>query len=152
MKPHQAILTFFGKATDKGYTIFANTIARDIVRHFKGYEIEISIKARKKERSTDQNRYYWGVVIPIATDCLNAQWGTAYTREEMHDYLKGQFNTDTLLNEDTGEVLTMPMSTTRNSTTEMMGYMDRIKQWVQESFGVVVPEPNEQMEISFKRG
>ena len=38
------------------------------VKHFEGKEVEIVIKEKKKYRSSPQNAYYFGVIIPLTVN------------------------------------------------------------------------------------
>ena len=35
------------------------------IKHFEGKQVEIVIKEKKKYRSSPQNAYYFGVIIPL---------------------------------------------------------------------------------------
>lgn len=45
-----------------------------ILSKFEGEEVEIEVKAVTK-RSSQQNRYYWGVVIAVLLDCMTNDHG-----------------------------------------------------------------------------
>lgn len=101
-----------------------------------------------KQRSTQQNRYYWGVVVPMVKDGLNEK-GTELTTEETHEFLKYKFNSKDLINEDSGEVLQVPLSTTRLMTTGFIEYVEKIQRFAVEWLDVVIPDPGEQLQIDY---
>ena len=49
------------------------------------------------------------------------------------------------INEDTGEILKIPKSTTENTTSDQEDYHTEIRQFMLEYFNVNCPLPNEQI-------
>ncbi len=109
-------------------------------------DVTIKIAKKRRLRSTPQNRYYWGALVPICIEILK-EYGYPFTPEQCHDFLKTNFNTETLTNETTGEALTIPLSTTDLTTVQFEEYMERIRVWAWEFASVAIPEPNQQTEI-----
>lgn len=98
-------------------------------------EYVFSIKELKNYRSEKQNRYYWGVVIRILADNFG------YTPMEIHEALKS-----TLLPKEF-EFATMKItssrSTTSLNTSEFEDYLEKVRIWANQEFGVIIPLPNE---------
>ncbi|WGQ15613.1 hypothetical protein [Sphingobacterium faecium] len=144
-------LVYFGSVKDGALKIRnRNALALDLLS-LEGKEIEIRIVKKKKTRSNNQNRYYWGVIIPIVKQGLI---DAGYPREKIsnsevvHDILKNMFcEKEELINYDTGEILILSPSTTSNSTTQMMDYFEDIKRWCAENLGIYIPDPNEQTSL-----
>ena len=86
-----------------------------------------------KQRSVQQNAYYWGVVI------YELSGYTGFTSDEMHEALKWQF---LRIHSERGDIDSVK-STTDLSTTEFEDYLEQIRIWAASEFGVVIPEPNE---------
>jgi hypothetical protein len=97
-----------------------------------GYELKI---VKKNRRSLSQNAYYWSAVVHDLT------------LEETHDFLKGRFNAKEIINTDTGEVISVPRSTTELNKTQFGEYIEKIQQFSIEYLGVNIPSPNEQVKI-----
>lgn len=116
-----------------------------IVQSFDGKKIEISFSKARKTRSNQQNRYYWGCVVPILKAALK-DLGNVFTDEQIHDMLKFKFLKKDVHVKD-GEFITKITSSTELSTSEFMNYIADIQRWSSEFFGVVIPDPNEQIEI-----
>ncbi|MDR6734222.1 hypothetical protein [Sphingobacterium sp. 2149] len=144
-------LIYFGSVKDGALKIRnKNALVLDL-QSLEGKEIEIRISKKKKTRSNEQNRYYWGVVVPIVKQGLI---DAGYSREKInnseviHELLKSMFcPKEELINEDTGEILFLPPTTTSNSTSQMMDYFEDIKRWCAENIGVYIPDPNEQTSL-----
>jgi len=99
-----------------------------------GSFVSITIKKWKKKRSDLQNRYYWGVVIPILSEFCG------YESDEMHEALKWKFLRVPASLDRTLETVS---STAMLSTTEFIEYIDAIKRWAAIEYHVVIPDPDE---------
>ncbi|MCA9496799.1 MAG: hypothetical protein KC589_07670 [Nanoarchaeota archaeon] len=123
---------------------------RTAIESFEGKQIRITIERKRKVRSTPQNRYYWGVVIPLIQSSFVDTWGERKTKEEIHEFLKREFQFTEYVNENTGEIIKVGKSTTENTTVEFEEFMDDCRNFAQEWFGVIIPLPNEQMELEIE--
>ncbi len=130
-----------GKMEFKQRSVFLSDIER-----LKDGDYVVSVERKKKKRSIDQNKYYWGVVVPMVKHGL-LDIGYRITTEGTHEYLKSEFNIKEIVNERTGEILKTIGSTTEMSTVDMLNYFDTIRQWSSEYLGVYIPEPSEQLRI-----
>ena len=110
------------------------------------YLVEINYTDK---RSDPQNRYYWGLVVPIVQKGIN-DLGTELTRDETHEFLKARFNSEGIVNNNTGEVVEVPKSTTRLSKFQFMEYIERIQRFAAEFLSIVIPDPGTQTEIEWQ--
>ena len=109
----------------------------------------VSIESNKN-RSGQQNRYYFGCVLPLVKDGLiDVGYREISTNEETHDLMKYMFLKKQIANEETGEVIESIGSTTKLSTIEFNEYIDKIAQFAAEMLGVVIPPPNSQTELFY---
>jgi hypothetical protein len=132
----------------KNGTLTRNTnLIKDAIKTFEGKQIVIKIEKAKKKRSTQQNRFYYGVIIPIVQNCLK-EAGHIMTNESTHDLIKLKFLKETLfVNEDTGEVIERIKSTTELSTSQFMDLLAEINNFTFEYFGVTLPSPNDDLTL-----
>ena len=100
----------------------------------RGREVQVLIEPKKKRRSTNQNDYYWGVVIAILSDF------TGYSPEEMHEALKNKFLG--FYDKKTG--LRVVSSSAELTTADFENYLSQIRAWAGEN-GIFIPLPNEQL-------
>ena len=122
-------------------------LIKDAIETFEGKQIVIKIEKFKKKRSTQQNRFYYGVVIPIVQNCLK-EAGHIMTSESTHDLIKLKFLKETLfVNETTGEVIERIKSTTELSTSQFMDLLAEINNFTFEYFGVNLPSPNDDLTL-----
>lgn len=98
----------------------------------------VTIKAYRRTRTSQQNRYLWGVVYPAFVQFRQEQ-GEEFDTAMAHDFFKLKFLRQTVVNKETGEVLgtTVP-STTKLNTAEMAEYIDKIVAWCAD-YGISVP-------------
>jgi hypothetical protein len=123
---------FVGVVTDAGRLVLdAPKVFKAYVARFIGEEVEVEVRKRRSKRSTEQNAYYWSVIIPpLAEHC-------GYSHDEMHEALKAKF----LGQEDMSRGLLRIGSTTKLSTTEFADYVERITVWAAGELGVVISAP-----------
>lgn len=98
----------------------------------------------KKERSNNQNRYYFGVIVDILSD------HTGFTRDEVHEILKSKFLRRTMwIPKKTGimEMSVISYSTTELTTVQFEKYLSEIREWASLELGINLPEPNEEEDL-----
>jgi hypothetical protein len=101
---------------------------------------------RANRRSTQQNRYYWGLVIPILKQAFY-DLGHDLSAEDVHDFLKAKFNSKEIVNEETGEAISVPISTTNLNKEDFGIYIEEIQRFAAMFLNVNIPDPNTQLEI-----
>lgn len=100
-------------------------------------DYELVLKKRFKQRSNKENRYYWGVVIPLLCEYMG------YDNEEMHEAIKWKFLKKQTDLHPKHEELPTVRSTTTLSTIEFEQLMEEIKRWAAIEFEILIPDPNE---------
>jgi hypothetical protein len=142
------MLELTGTINDKGEAhIFNRKKLTEWFEENKGKMFTLKIERKKKKRSNEQNAYYWGVVIPMVRERLH-ELGNEFNSQETHEALKAKFNTKDIVNED-GVVEDIVQSTGALSTTDFMIYLDKIQRWANQFLGIVIPNPNEALQIDF---
>jgi len=119
------------------------------IEALKDCRVKLIVQKQYKQRTDKENRYYWGVIVDIWQNIIQDEWGEYYTSEQVHEFLKLNFNTKEVVCEQTGEILQIVKSTTENSTVEMEEYMEVCRRKALEMFNVIIPLPNEQIEAEF---
>lgn len=105
---------------------------------YEGKEIAVRIYKRKKRRSDAQNKYYFGVVIPLIGEAIGER-----DKEAVHDMLKSEFNFDI---KHIGERdIKVPQSTAKLNTEQFKTYIEQIQEWAAEWLNVVIPDPENEM-------
>ena len=120
----------------------------DAIKSFSGKEIEIIIKRKYKQRSNQQNAFYWGYTLPFFQNLFNEAWGEIRPIEEIHEILKATCNYTEIPNPATGEVQRIPRSTTELTTSEWMDFELQMEQFAMDFFNATLPKPNEQTTLN----
>ena len=105
-----------------------------LLKHLKGHHA-VGIKKHRHQRSNNQNRYYWGVVLAYMAE------ETGYTKDEVHQLMQRRFlkyAKDVL---DGSEEFVR--STSSLNTLEMQEYIDQICIFAISELGVYIPQPGE---------
>lgn len=114
----------------------------EVLDEQEGKRVLITIETEKKQRSGNENRYYWGVVLPLIHSMIQ-EAGNTVTREDVHEYLKlyvGRLVKD--IHDPDGEAKPVTRSSSDLTTKEWEDWMTNIRAWA-APFGVQVPFPNE---------
>lgn len=146
-------LTYFGSVKD-GRIRLSKRLRAEVAGLFEGKQIEVTFRRKRKRRSDQQNRYYWGVVVPLIVEAFidlghsELIQGNSESHEAVHAMLKRRFMSDgrTLEDKD-GNVYELDPTTTDKTAVEMAEYMERIQEWAATCLGVTIPDPNEQLSL-----
>lgn len=145
-------LRYIARVNDEG-TLMVQGKARmqkELRETLEGKWVVLTIEKKRKKRTSQQNRYYWGVLIPVARDAFvdAGNWGV--TEQEVHEFFKDRFlkNGKEMMMPD-GELIKMKPTTTTLTVGEEMEYMEEIIKFLAEYFNVVVPDPETQSELGW---
>ena len=147
-------LKYTGRVTNEGEIKLPRRLRAEVSSRFKGKEFECIFRKKKKTRSSEQNRYYWGVVVRMVAEGF-ADLGNPISPGSdedcatVHEYLKRRFLKPITAADANGEVHELGYSTANLSTSEMMDYIAQIQQFAAEFLNVAIPAPGEQAEINF---
>ena len=141
----QPIPIFEGNIVEHKLKLF-NHVKKAIAlwcRTFKnGTKVEIVIRKAKTKRTNEQNRYYWGVVIPILADYFGHDCA-----EDIHEDLKLKFNPIESKIDSTKKI---GGSTTKLSTIDFYSaedsYIERICRWAASEYDIYIPPPKKSEE------
>ena len=100
----------------------------------EGKRVEFTLLKERRNRSNQQNKLYWAVVVEILAEYFG------YTAEELHSELKLKFNP---IHSKLDPEAMIGGSTTKLSTLEFIEYMDKIKRWAALEYNIYIPDANE---------
>jgi biopolymer transport protein ExbD len=116
------------------------------LRRMDGKRVDLTLKKHVNTRSSNQNRYYFGVVVKACHEIFVAA-GNDYTREDVHDFLKQYVGGDQFVRifiTPDGKRKAVVRSSATLSTEEFEHYMERCRVWAAEN-GREIPLPNESL-------
>jgi len=143
-------LTYIGHVTETGDIKLPKRIRKEVGQWLRGKAIEVIFRKQKRFRSSEQNRYYWGVVLPYALQgFIDAGNMLQYPQdlETIHAFFKARFIKGRTIVDANGEEHVLPPTTTDMSNSEFMDYMAQVSQFYAEYHNTANPEPGEQKEI-----
>ena len=111
----------------------------EVMGRFEG-RIRVTVEKKKNVRSIEQNRWMWACTAILAKEL-------GYEKEEMHKILNYKFLLAEVVDEKTGEIFKYIKSTSELTTTEFGELMESMIRWAADTFGVVLPYPDQQMTI-----
>jgi hypothetical protein len=131
-------VTFWGNVSNGKLSLNSPEKFKKYVSGINGI-VSLTVKKRRKIRTTPQNSLYWLWVTEIANYC-------GYEPEEMHDTFKTMFNSEikTIPNKSSGEIkeIKVTRSTTVLNIVEFIEYMERIERYAAE-LGITLPQPED---------
>jgi hypothetical protein len=121
------------------------------IKSFNDKDVVITFTKPKKNRSNNQNRYYWGLVLPLIQNGLLDATGELRSYDNIHyKILLPLFApTNEIVNKDTGECIVERLTSSDLTTTQFCEYILEIQKWAAEFLGIDIPSPNEENLINF---
>lgn len=119
----------------------------DLMRELENAQIEVCIRPRRSYTSHPQRRYYRGVVIAMLGLAMrghgvNGPHGGPITDEQVHEMCAQRWLRRTVMvDPGTGECMDVVMSTSALTTGEMTEYIEAIRAWALDVFGLDIPDP-----------
>lgn len=120
---------FYARVVDGKPKILNRDGFMRLIEQMNGREIDIMVRKHRKARSTNQNSFYWGVVLAIIAE------STGNEPEDMHAAFRDLFLTDR------SGPLPLVRSTTDLSTVEFNEYIEKIVRFAAEKLELVIPDP-----------
>jgi len=120
------------KGTPKNGIMSINNIGQwtRYLQTMEGVECDITVTKYRKKRSLPQNAYFHGVVCVI----LGNHWG--YDVDEAHSAICTEFLT--VSEEGKPDYV---RSTTDLNTEEFNDFLEQVKMWASQYWGVFIPDP-----------
>lgn len=123
----------------KGRERAVQRVADYLLAALPGKELVVTVSERKRKRSDEQNRFWWGVVVQ--TFCQRLE---GWTPEDVHTYLCGEIWGWERI-EGLGRARLRPVKrSSRLSKGEFAEMVTRAQQ-IGAEHGIYVPDPNEEV-------
>jgi hypothetical protein len=136
------IPVFHGKVSDDGERLELaeneRNLRRGYLRQLAGQAVDVIVRRHRKRRSDAQNRYHWGIAVPLIAQELGYD---KHEHEDVHYALVSKcFGThlDAKLKQEIPNKRSSMLS-----TEEFSQLMEWEVRWAATELGIVVPLPNE---------
>lgn len=141
-------LEIIGKITNGRLSKPKSLEIAEYLRSLEGKNAVITISKLSSKRSLQQNRYLH-LIFTIFKDGLN-ELGNEFTMQEVKDICKYKFALMDVVNESTSEIIGQRIKgTSEMSKVELAEFIDNVIRWAADNFHIVLPVPNEMLEINF---
>jgi hypothetical protein len=117
----------------------------DAVNVFESQDVTLTIEKFVRKRTTNQNSFYWGVVVPSITRAV-IETGNEWTDSDTHLMMRNQFLKKSMLINLDGEFIEKIGSTTELDTAQWENYITKIRAWSATVLDITIPMPNEYIE------
>jgi len=125
-----------GVIADGKLTVSGRRIFEEAMRRFPDGHVVVSVKVSRPSRSSAQNRFWHGVVIPaFAEHC-------GYDFDDMKDTLALELLPREVIDVKTREVRIVPGHTSKLNTKEFNELIERAQRLGAE-MGIYIPDPGE---------
>lgn len=122
--------------------------------------VQMSFLGIDKHRTSDQNAYYWAVVIPMVTAGFilagnELRIGSYKDYDIVHDMMKERFipEGDMVFFDKKGDRYSRKMKTTTAlNTVAFNKYLKDVRDWAFDCLGVYIPDPNANVLVSDENG
>jgi hypothetical protein len=110
----------------------------------------LTVEKYRKNKSNPQLGYLFAVIYPLVLQHLiDAGWEFTSV-DEVDAFCKSKFANRDIVNRDTAEIVSIPALKREFTTTDMMTYIEAIRQWDAEFLGGTIPEPGINFELNYK--
>ena len=105
------------------------------------------IEKKRSKKSHDQLGYLFGAVYPLLLKHLNDAGYEFANVAEVDAFCKAQFASREIVNRNTGDIVSVPGLKREFSTTDMMTFIDAVRNWDAEYLGGYIPGPETQTQM-----
>lgn len=126
-------------------TIHHKPALEEWARQNTSRNILVKFEKRGAKRSSNQNRYYHGIVVQSVMLGLR-ELGYSLSHDETHFFLKQKFNPIQVPGNG-GALIELPGTTTQLNKIEFGEYIERIAQWVAEYLSIEIPAANADLKM-----
>jgi len=110
----------------------------------------IVVTKYRKDKSLPQLGYYYACVLPLSWQLLTEAGWELSSLAEVDIFWKGKFANKEVINRHTGEVMDVPALKRDMTTTEMMTFVDAVRNYCAEYLGGNIPDPETNLNFNFE--
>jgi hypothetical protein len=125
---------FFARSENKRLVFANNRIVESYLASVDKKELYVTIEPLRGIRTLNQNSYLWGVVYKLIADY------TGHNEKAIHLFCKKKFLKLKFI-KVLGEEIEDENSTTHLSKQEFHDYVEEIRAFFGEEYGIIIPDP-----------
>lgn len=135
---------------DGALEVYDQAAWRQALQRKAGKRVWVELLSEAQVRSSQQNRYWWAVVVATVSDLWEREGLRMRTGEGVQIPLPKEVIHDALVTAFGGGVVETPLGKARRKSTPQMtvdefsALIDATKEYVLHKYGVVIPEPGEE--------
>lgn len=130
------------KEQDKPYRMMYAKAFREQLDNLPAGKYQHTVEKYRRKATPSQFKYLYGLVYPLSMIALNGA-GYEFTNIDQVDaFWKAMFANKEVLNRETGEVMTIPLSKSEFMTIDEMTYTDAIRNYCSEYLNTYIPDPD----------
>jgi hypothetical protein len=103
---------------------------------------KITFKKLYRKATHSQFGYLFGLIHKSFMDGLLSQGWEIESIKDVEEICKQLFCSKSVLNKSTGEIFNIPESRSQFTTTDMMAYVENIRNYSAENLGWFIPDPD----------
>lgn len=153
MQPRLSDIKLVLHAEIKGRRVVFNAAELErLYDYFDGKHVQFEATLPRNKKSVNQNRYYWGAIIPFVQKIF-ADAGENMRNGQVHEVLSAQFLPEkpAVTNPLTGEISSAKFRYSELTTKGFNAYFDAIAAFILEATGLVLPSPEDLLQLDEKR-
>lgn len=127
---------------------FVTRAVRELMASLEDQQVEVCVRPFRPRTSLKQHRYYRGMVIELLVEEMRnhgvtGPHGGPITHEQVHQMMAQRFLRESvLIDEESGEYMDIVRSTADLTTGEMASFVEAVRDWAYETFGLDIPDPD----------
>lgn len=137
------------KEDGKAFRVINARLLREETDRLPKGRYDMIIQKHVKNKSNPQLGYLFAGVYPLVLQALNDAGWEFTSIDEVDEYCKSMFSSREIINRHSGEIMDIPGLKRNMTTTEMMTYVDAIRDWCSEYLNVYIPEPETNLTIEY---
>jgi len=149
-------MKFYATLKEGKFKFESEDFMKQRISELKDGEYTWEVTKYFNQRSNQENKYYWAVVVELVYEGLrDLGYGEIKTRDDAHNAIKSLFFSKVIKpvpkkrkvgrpRKHEGEIV-VAGSTAKVTTKDFEEKMEEIRRWSAEYLGVSIPEPNEKI-------
>jgi hypothetical protein len=130
------------KSDDTDFRIINSKLFKAELNALKKGKYRVIVEKYHRKASHEQFKYLYGLVYPLSMVALNDAGYEFTSIDEVDIFWKTMFANKKIINRESGEIITVPVTKSQFLTIDEMTYCDAIRNYCSEYLGTSIPDPD----------